>query len=122
MFMRAVKSRAFFEQMKGRGVRIITPTTSSRHPGRNGQGPLRHRGCRGRVRGGEGPTRLPMERKPAVPFEEAATRLSHWPNTEPDVLSFRYRCAHCPHGYYRTTAEDEAKIRTASGGLGPEGL
>ena len=27
MFMRAVKSRTFFEQMKGRGVRVIAPTT-----------------------------------------------------------------------------------------------
>jgi type I restriction enzyme R subunit len=26
MFLRAVKSRSFFEQMKGRGVRVITPT------------------------------------------------------------------------------------------------
>ena len=26
MFMRAVKSRNFFEQMKGRGVRVINPT------------------------------------------------------------------------------------------------
>ena len=27
MFMRAVKSRTFFEQMKGRGVRVINPAT-----------------------------------------------------------------------------------------------
>jgi type I restriction enzyme R subunit len=32
MFMRAVKSRNFFEQMKGRGVRIIPPTTCRPSP------------------------------------------------------------------------------------------
>ena len=47
MFMRAVKSRNFFEQMKGRGVRVIN---SDRPPGgharRDEQDALRHRGLR----------------------------------------------------------------------------
>jgi type I restriction enzyme R subunit len=51
MFMRAVKSRSFFEQMKGRGVRIIKPTDlQAVTPDARAQGPLRHRRLRGRVR------------------------------------------------------------------------
>ena len=60
MFMRAVKSRTFFEQMKGRGVRVIKPGRSAkRHARRQGQGPLRHRRLRGRVRAGH--DRLPPD-------------------------------------------------------------
>ena len=44
LFMRAVKSRNFFEQMKGRGVRVIdADRLPGRHPGRAGQEPLRDR-------------------------------------------------------------------------------
>ena len=40
MFMRAVKSRNFFEQMKGRGVRVINPTDlQAVTPGRAGRRP-----------------------------------------------------------------------------------
>ena len=47
MFMRAVKSRTMFEQMKGRGARTVTPTElQKRHSGRHFQGPLRHHRCR----------------------------------------------------------------------------
>jgi type I restriction enzyme R subunit len=54
MFMRSVKSRNFFEQMKGRGVRIIPPhRPAGRDPRRPRQGPLRHRRLRGRVRAGQ---------------------------------------------------------------------
>ena len=43
-FMRNVRSRSFFEQMKGRGVRVISPTEfHSVTPKRAQQGPLRHR-------------------------------------------------------------------------------
>ena len=54
MFMRAVKSRAFFEQMKGRGVRVIKARRpAKRNARRQGQGPLRHRRRRGRLRAGQ---------------------------------------------------------------------
>ena len=53
MFMRAVKSRAFFEQMKGRGVRVMQAgRPQGRHPGRRGQGSFRDCGCRRRLRAG----------------------------------------------------------------------
>ncbi len=51
VFMRAVKSRTFFEQMKGRGVRVIKPDDlQSRHARRHDQRPLRHRRYRRRLR------------------------------------------------------------------------
>ena len=51
MFMRSVKSRNFFEQMKGRGVRVINAgRPAGRHARRHDQGPLRHRRCRRRLR------------------------------------------------------------------------
>ena len=58
LFMRAVKSRTFFEQMKGRGVRVITPDDlQARDAGRQGQGPLRHRGLRSACASATRPTR-----------------------------------------------------------------
>ena len=42
-FMRAVRSRTLFEQMKGRGARTVSPTSCTPSPGRQEQRPLRHR-------------------------------------------------------------------------------
>ena len=53
VFMRMVRSRNFFEQMKGRGVRVIDEERpAGGHPRRKGQGPFRDRGCGGRHRCG----------------------------------------------------------------------
>ena len=50
-FMRNVRSRTFFEQMKGRGVRTISPTDfNAVTPDASQQGALRHHRCRGRHR------------------------------------------------------------------------
>ena len=50
-FMRNVRSRSFFEQMKGRGVRTISAhRLQCRDPRRPQQGPLRYRRRRGRDR------------------------------------------------------------------------
>jgi superfamily II DNA or RNA helicase len=51
VFMRMVRSRNFFEQMKGRGVRTIPDRRpAGRHPRRHPQGPLRARRRRRRHR------------------------------------------------------------------------
>jgi type I restriction enzyme R subunit len=86
MFMRAVKSRNFFEQMKGRGVRIIKPTDlQAVTPDAKRQGPLRHRRLRGRVRAGQ--DRLaPMDAKKSVPFDKLLQAVALG-NVEPEVLS-----------------------------------
>ena len=57
--------------MKGRGVRVIKPDDlQSRHARRQGQGPLRHRRCRRRLRARQ--DRLPPDgpKKPSVAFDK----------------------------------------------------
>ena len=72
LFMRIVKSRSFFEQMKGRGVRVIKEDDLRvRHPGRQGQRPFRHRRCRRRLRAGQ--DRLPPDGSEEIdPVRQAA--------------------------------------------------
>ena len=53
IFMRAVKSRNFFEQMKGRGVRVINPTDlQASRPDAKAKTHFVIVDCRGRVRAG----------------------------------------------------------------------
>jgi len=119
MFMRAVKSRSFFEQMKGRGVRIIgaddlkavTPDaiTKDHFVIVDAVGVCEEEKTDSR----------PMERKPSVSFEKLLQAVA-FGNTEPDVLSSV--AARIARMEFRTSTEDEAKIRTASGGLGLKDL
>ena len=73
VFMRDVKSRDHFEQMKGRGVRVISTPTSRLSPPTRGQGPVRGR----RRRRGDRPTASrpiqPLERKPTVALKALLT-------------------------------------------------
>ena len=86
VFMRAVRSRTFFEQMKGRGVRVISDTD-----------------LRGVTPGDVSKTHFvivdavgiceqeltdsrPLERQPTVPFDKLLQAVA-FNNTEPDVLS-----------------------------------
>ncbi len=114
VFMRAVKSRTFFEQMKGRGVRVIKPddlkavtpdATSKDHfvivdtVGVCDQDKTDAR---------------PMEKKPSVAFEKLLQAVALG-NTEEDVLtSIAGRLARMEH---RITKADEQAISKASGGL-----
>jgi type I restriction enzyme R subunit len=52
VFLRDVRSRVYFEQMKGRGTRVLSPTRSASgvRRGSAGQDPFRHRRCRRRLR------------------------------------------------------------------------
>jgi len=61
----------------------------------------------------------PMERKPSVSFEKLLQAVA-FGNTEPDVLSSV--AARIARMEFRTSAEDEAKIRSTSGGLGLKDL
>ena len=66
VFMRAVKSRTFFEQMKGRGVRVIKPDDlKAVTPDATSQRPLRHRRYRRRLRAETRPTRDRWRKSPA---------------------------------------------------------
>ncbi len=114
MFMRAVKSRAFFEQMKGRGVRVIKPDDlQSVTPDAKAKDHFVIVDAVGVCEQDKTDSR-PMEQKPTVSFEKLMQAVA-FGNTEDDVLtSLAGRLARMEH---RMTAEDEQRIRALSGGL-----
>jgi type I restriction enzyme R subunit len=114
VFMRAVKSRSFFEQMKGRGVRVIKPddlkavtpdaTTKDHFVIVDAVGVCEQDKTDAR----------PMEKKPSVSFEKLLQAVSLG-NTEEDVLTtIAGRLARMEH---RLSATDEQHIIQATGGL-----
>jgi type I restriction enzyme R subunit len=114
-FMRAVKSRAFFEQMKGRGVRVIKPDDlQSVTPDARAKDHFVIVDAVGVCEQDKTDSR-PMEQKPTVSFEKLMQAVA-FGNTEDDVLSsLAGRLARMEH---RMSAEDDKKIRAATGGLG----
>ena len=114
-FMRAVKSRGFFEQMKGRGVRVIKPDDlRAVTPDAKAKDHFVIIDAVGVCEQDKTDAR-PMEKKPSVSFERLLQAVA-FGNTEDDVItSIAGRLARMEH---RISAEDDAKIRTASGGLG----
>jgi type I restriction enzyme R subunit len=119
MFMRAVKSRAFFEQMKGRGVRVIKPDDlQSVTPDAKAKDHFVIVDAVGVCEQDKTDSR-PMEQKPTVSFEKLMQAVA-FGNIEDDVLtSLAGRLARMEH---RLTAEDDKKIRTLSGGLSVKDL
>ena len=66
LFLRNVKSAGYFDQMKGRGVRVVDPDTlQSVTPDASAQNPLRHRRCRWAFASRTRPTRSPSTASPA---------------------------------------------------------
>jgi len=119
MFMRAVRSRSFFEQMKGRGVRVIgADDLKAVTPDALAKDHFVIVDAVG-VCEEEKTDSRPMERKPSVSFEKLLQAVA-FGNTEPDVLSSV--AARIARMEFRTSAEDEAKIRATSGGLGLKDL
>jgi type I restriction enzyme R subunit len=119
MFMRAVKSRSFFEQMKGRGVRIIKPDDlQSVTPDAKAKDHFVIVDAVGVCEQDKTDSR-PMEQKPTVSFEKLMQAVA-FGNTEDDVLtSLAGRLARMEH---RLSADDDRRIRAASGGLGLKDL
>jgi len=119
MFMRAVKSRSFFEQMKGRGVRVIgADDLKAVTPDALAKDHFVIVDAVG-VCEEEKTDSRPMERKPSVSIEKLLQAVA-FGNTEPDVLSSV--AARIARMEFRASAEDEAKIRATSGGLGLKDL
>lgn len=114
MFMRAVKSRVAFEQMKGRGVRIIDPNELK------GVTPDAHAkthfvivDCVG-IAESELADTQPLERQRTVPFK-ALLELVAMGGSDPDVLSsLASRLSRLAKDCDR---EQEARILAASGGV-----
>ncbi|MDH5348472.1 MAG: DEAD/DEAH box helicase family protein, partial [Nitrospira sp.] len=114
VFMRAVKSRTFFEQMKGRGVRVIKPDDlKAVTPDATSKDHFVIVDTVGICEQDKTDAR-PMEKKPSVAFEKLLQAVALG-NTEEDVLtSIAVRLARMEH---RITKADEQAISKASGGL-----
>ncbi len=103
-FMRAVKSRTYFEQMKGRGVRVIDPNDLQ------GVTPDATAKDRFVIVDAVGVTEsdlsetVPLDRKPTVPLDKLFKRISYG-NRDPEVLStIAGRLARLDRRLTRTTA------------------
>ena len=116
VFMRSVKSRTFFEQMKGRGVRIISDDDlRSVNPGTHV-----HKDrfvivdCVGVCERDKTDSR-PMDQKKSVPFNALLQAVSLG-NIEPEVLSsVAVRLSRLEA---QLTDDERAKVLAAAGGLG----
>src|SRR5690606_38656324 len=119
MFMRAVKSRAFFEQMKGRSVRVIkSDDLQSVTPDARAKDHFVIVDAVGVCEQDKTDSR-PMEQKPTVSFEKLLQAVA-FGNTEDEVLtSLAGRLARMEH---RLTPEDDRRIREVSGGYGVKDL
>jgi type I restriction enzyme, R subunit len=114
MFMRAVKSRTFFEQMKGRGVRIINPADlQSVTPDAKAKDHFVIVDCVGVCERDMTDSR-PMDQQKSVPLEKLLQAVALG-NTEPDVLSsVAARLARLEKDL---PAADQARITQAAGGF-----
>jgi len=114
LFMRAVKSRTFFEQMKGRGVRIIKPDDlKAVTPDAVSKDHFVIVDAVGVCEQDKTDAR-PMEKKPSVAFDKLLQAVALG-NTEEDVLtSIAGRLARMEH---RITKDDDHAIAKTSGGL-----
>jgi type I restriction enzyme R subunit len=114
LFMRQVKSRSFFEQMKGRGVRVIQPDDlKAVTPDAVAKDHFVIVDAVG-VCEAEKTDSRPMEKKPSVSFEKLLQAVALG-STDPDVLSSV--AARIARMTQRVSPQDEAEIREASGGL-----
>jgi len=113
LFMRAVKSRTFFEQMKGRGVRVIkADDLKSVTPDAPSKDHFVIVDAVGVCEQDKTDAR-PMEKKPSVSFDKLLQAVALG-NTEEDVLtSIAGRLARMEH---RITKADDQAIAQASGG------
>lgn len=114
LFMRAVKSRTFFEQMKGRGVRVIkADDLKSVTPDAVSKDHFVIVDAVGVCEMDKTDAR-PMEKKPSVAFDKLLQAVALGSTDEDVLTSIAGRLARMEH---RITKEDEQAIAKASGGL-----
>lgn len=114
MFMRVVKSRGYFEQMKGRGVRIM-PTDDLRHvtPSASAKTHFMIVDCVG-MADSELSDTAPLEREPTVSLEKLLERVAMGTATEDTLSSLVSRFSRLDKNL---SDAQRAEIREVSGGL-----
>ncbi|MBO6506818.1 MAG: hypothetical protein JJ977_18620, partial [Kordiimonadaceae bacterium] len=119
VFMRTVKSRSFFEQMKGRGVRVIkSDDLKAVTPDAEAKDHFVIIDAVGVCEQDKTDSK-PLDQKKAVSFEKLLQAVS-FGNTEEDVItSIAARLARMEH---RLSEDDDKRIREQSNGLGVKEL
>ncbi len=111
-FMRMVKSRNFFEQMKGRGVRVINPTDLQ---GVTPDAPAKDRFV---IVDAVGVTEadlhdtVPLEREPTTPFDKLLQRVAYGERDRDLISSVAARIARLDK---RITKEDRDELEESTG-------
>jgi len=115
VFLRSVKSRVLFEQMKGRGVRVIEPTElRAVTPDAHAKTHFVIVDCVGITETPLADT-YPLERSKSVPFKALLEHVAMG-GSDPDVLSsLASRLARLAREF---GPDEDARIREASGGIG----
>ncbi len=113
-FMRSVKSRTYFEQMKGRGVRVIEPDDlQSVTPDAKAKDRFVIVDAIGVTESDLSET-VPLDRKPTVPLDKLFKRISYG-NRDPEVLStIAGRLARLDRRLSKTDREELEKFAGAS--------
>ena len=112
LFMRDVKSRSYFEQMKGRGTRVLTPDDLKKVT------PSASAKTHYVIVDAVGVTKSlktasqPLDTKPSIPFKDLAMGLMMGDRSEETVSSLAGRLSRLDN---QLGAEDQAKIEQAAG-------
>ena len=112
LFMRDVKSRSYFEQMKGRGTRVLVPDDLRKVT------PSAQAKTHYVIVDAVGVTKSiktasqPLDTKPSIPFKDLATALMMGDRSEETVSSLAGRLSRLDN---RLDAEDQTKIEQAAG-------
>ena len=112
LFMRDVKSRSYFEQMKGRGTRVVTPDDLQKVT------PSARAKTHYIIVDAVGVTRSmktgsqPLDTKPSIPFKDLAMNLMMGDRSEETVSSLAGRLARLDH---QLGAKDQTQIEQAAG-------
>ena len=116
LFMRDVKSRSYFEQMKGRGTRVLTPDdlrkVTPSAPAKTHYVIVDAVGVTRSIKTAS----QPLDTKPSVPFKDLAMGLMMGDRSQETASSLAGRLARLDH---QLDAEDQAKIEQAAGKPSP---
>jgi len=116
-FMRNVKSRIYFEQMKGRGVRVISPTDlKAVTPDADAKSRFVIVDAIG-VTESDLVDTTPLEKNPSIPFSKILEQIA-FGDRSPDLMStLASRLARLSH---QLTDDERTTLRNAAGGISVE--